>query len=231
VLSAIQTQLNVLPAIAKIYSDLGQTRHKICWFGDCKVTAEILNRDLQCLQRFSMQGSLTDQQLKDIICELRRLQCVSHLFDIHSRIKERKVIISHQENSLLDALARRVYHSGAGQNPKVSDALENEVSVLLTHFKTQYSLEGLTQAERTEIVKAIGLSKGHWFKCPNGHVYCIGECGGAMEEAKCPECAARIGGRQHSLRSDNQLASEMDGAQHAAWSDATNMANYNLDDV
>ena len=38
-----------------------------------------------------------------------------------------------------------------------------------------------------------------------------------MEEANCPECGARIGDQRHTLRADNQLASEMDGAQHAAW--------------
>ena len=37
-----------------------------------------------------------------------------------------------------------------------------------------------------QIVAAIGLSKGHWFKCPKGHLYAIGECGGAMETSKCP---------------------------------------------
>ena len=230
VLSAIQTQLNILPAIAKIYGDLAQVKHKSCRFGDYKVTAETLNRDLQCLQGFLMQGSLTDQQLNNIDCELRRLQCVSHLFDLHSKIRERKAAITHQEKGLLDVLASRVYHSGVGQNPKMSDDLEREVSMLIVHFKEQYSLEGLSQAERTEIVKAMGLSKGHWFKCRNEHIYCITRCGGAMVVAKCPECGAEIGGTNHTLRSDNQLAPEMDGAQHAAWSDAANMANYNLDD-
>ena len=33
-----------------------------------------------------------------------------------------------------------------------------------------------------------------------------------MEEAKCPECGATIGGQRHRLRDDNQLAPEMDGA-------------------
>ena len=46
---------------------------------------------------------------------------------------------------------------------------------------------------KRQIVKAIGLAKGHWFKCPNGHYYCIGECGDAMQEVKCPECGAKIG--------------------------------------
>ena len=29
------------------------------------------------------------------------------------------------------------------------------------------------------IMEATGLSAGHWFECPNGHTYAIGDCGGA----------------------------------------------------
>lgn len=38
---------------------------------------------------------------------------------------------------------------------------------------------------------------GHWFKCPNGHYFAIGDCGGAMETSKCPDCGAKIGGANH----------------------------------
>ena len=47
-----------------------------------------------------------------------------------------------------------------------------------------------------------------------------------MVESKCPECDETIGGGSHRLRSDNQVAGEMDGATHAAWSEQANMANY-----
>ena len=122
-----------------------------------------------------------------------------------------------------------MYHSGTRQLPKVSEKYVEEISQLISNFKDKYKLDRLTEAERVEIVKAMGLTKGHWFKCPNGHYYCITECGGAMEEAKCPECDARIGGANHTLRSDNSLAPEIDGAQYAAWSDQANMRNYQLD--
>merc|ERR1712129_298298 len=59
--------------------------------------------------------------------------------------------------------------------------------------------------------------KGHWFKCSKGHYYVIGECGGAMETAKCPECDEVIGGSQHRLVGSSQVASEMDGADKSAW--------------
>ncbi len=73
---------------------------------------------------------------------------------------------------------------------------------------------------------AIGLPQGHWYKCPNGHTYAIGDCGGAMQRAKCPECRAEIGGMSHALATGNVHAPEMDGSRHAAWSEGANLANF-----
>ena len=88
----------------------------------------------------------------------------------------------------------------------------------------------LTPEEKAEIVKAIGLTQGHWYKCRNGHAYAIGECGGAMERSRCPECGATIGGANHALAEGNAVATEMDGARFGAWSEqANNMANFRLD--
>ena len=87
-------------------------------------------------------------------------------------------------------------------------------------------LSPLTEEDKKVIVSAIGLSKGHWFKCPMGHIYAIGECGGAMERSTCPECGAGIGGANHRLEDGNELAPEMDGASHPAWSEQANLQNY-----
>ena len=38
---------------------------------------------------------------------------------------------------------------------------------------------------------------GHWYHCANGHPFTVGECGRPMEETRCPECGAAVGGRQH----------------------------------
>lgn len=69
------------------------------------------------------------------------------------------------------------------------------------------------------------------FVCISGHIYVIGECGGAMQHSTCPECGLPIGGMNHALESGNTLASEMDGAQYAAWSDQANMENYVFEDI
>ena len=230
-LSAIENQLEILPSISKMYTGLTQVKY-ISWrLHGCMVTTETLHQDLQHVQRFLMQDSLTDQQLDDIQCEMRRLDCVFRLFQLYSIIKDKKVTITPEEKSMLKTLASSVVQSGAANRPKVSEDTEKEVSALILHFETKYQLEGLTEAEKIEIVKAIGLTKGHWFKCRNGHYYCIGECGGATEEAKCPECDATIGGRDHTLAEGNMLAPEMDGAAYAAWSTQANMQNYDLDNL
>ena len=76
---------------------------------------------------------------------------------------------------------------------------------------------GISDRERKEIVAAMKMLQGHWYKCPNGHIYAIGECGGAMEVSRCNECHAPIGGTQHRLLGDNALAGEMDGASRPSW--------------
>ncbi|CDW86632.1 UNKNOWN [Stylonychia lemnae] len=65
--------------------------------------------------------------------------------------------------------------------------------------------------------KAIGISGGKWFKCKNGHYYAIGDCGGAMEKARCPECQEVIGGSNHQLAAGNQHAREIDSSSRPAW--------------
>ena len=47
-----------------------------------------------------------------------------------------------------------------------------------------------------------------------------------MQRGTCPECGAVIGGASHQLEEGNELASEMDGASHAAWSEQANLLNY-----
>ena len=60
-----------------------------------------------------------------------------------------------------------------------------------------------------------------------GHVYAIGECGGATELGECPECKEVIGGQSHTLAAGSTLAPIMDGARFPAYSEEANM-NLNL---
>ena len=109
----------------------------------------------------------------------------------------------------------------------LTDADKTEIKTILASLGDRLKTGlGISDVERQQIVRAMGLAQGHWYKCPNGHIYAIGECGGANQESRCPDCGARIGGQRHQLVEGNRVAGEMDGARHAAWSEQANMANY-----
>lgn len=75
---------------------------------------------------------------------------------------------------------------------------------------------GLSAEEIREVIHAMGSGMsalydygsgaGHWYTCPNSHVYYIGNCGGAMQESVCPECGAGIGGMSYQLQAGNRPA-------------------------
>ena len=224
--NAIHTQLTIMPQIVKIYDTLDNVTCKNLRFAEHTIGIQRVHRNTEVLQRFLMQDFLSDQQLRDIQSELRRLMCTAKLCDLKFQMEIKKCKVELRDEERLSQLAVQVHVSGS-QGPKMAPEDEQEVSELIAYCNKQYSVSGLSDSERIKIVNAIGLSKGHWFKCSNGHLYCIGECGQPMETGTCPDCHVKIGRGSRLLR-DDQLASEMDGAQHAAWPDAANMANYDL---
>uniref|UniRef100_A0A8D0KWH1 Zinc finger NFX1-type containing 1 n=1 Tax=Strix occidentalis caurina TaxID=311401 RepID=A0A8D0KWH1_STROC len=160
--------------------------------------------------------SFTGQELSDLQSEIQRL---THLMNLLARCKGASGMIT---PALGAEIARvRAVLEGTKQFTEEDEAA---VKADLERLCAALPLLGLgvSEAERVQIVSAIGCPRGHWFKCRNGHIYVIGECGGAMERSRCPECQAVIGGADHALDSTNSLAPEMDGATHAAWSETAN---------
>ncbi|XP_067904238.1 NFX1-type zinc finger-containing protein 1 [Heterodontus francisci] len=178
---------------------------------------------LECLKWIDKsRGRFTGQELTDLQSEIQRL---TFLFDLYVRcsLASGRELASSTEHNI--ACVQRILEC----TKKFTEGDERFVKEKMEKLKLVLPDTGLaiSDTEKVMIVKAMGLRQGHWFKCPNGHVYVITECGGAMEKAKCPDCNATIGGINHTLESSNQVASEMDGAQYSAWSDvANNMLNF-----
>ncbi|CAK7236767.1 hypothetical protein SBRCBS47491_009749 [Sporothrix bragantina] len=61
---------------------------------------------------------------------------------------------------------------------------------------------------------------GHWYTCANGHPFTVGECGMPMQQARCPECGAPVGGQQHMNAEGVQRADAIEelgrGVDHLA---------------
>uniref|UniRef100_UPI0037E7DECA NFX1-type zinc finger-containing protein 1 n=1 Tax=Semicossyphus pulcher TaxID=241346 RepID=UPI0037E7DECA len=163
----------------------------------------------------------TEQQVFDLQRELQKLTLLTELearCDMAETLGQ-----SNKIKSEVKAVRELLEKSG-----QFTERDEHTVREVLKELDKKVPPTGLmiSEEERKMIVSAMNMRQGHWYKCPNGHVYVITECGGAMESRRCPDCDAVIGGSSHRLESGNQVASEMDGAQHPAWSETNNLLNF-----
>ena len=227
---ALKFQLTVFPRLVKVHQIININLKKASGINVVGCNRMYLEDCLLDLKTFIMQEFLSSQEISDGISELRRLTCAARLLDLLCKIQMKKCVITSTENNSIEGKIKQAYFSGWNHG-KTTEEEEIAVNSFIRELSTKYQVDGLSQEEKLQIVNAVGLSKGHWYKCPNGHVYCIGDCGGAMEKAKCPECGSIIGGTNHSLAAGNLHAGEMDGSRHPAWSDAANLANFDPADL
>jgi hypothetical protein len=159
--------------------------------------------------------SFSSQELSDLQSEIQRLTYLVNLLMRCKMAEKVKGSIAEEVSSIRNILEK---------TSKFTQEDEQLVQKKMDALKTTLPCSGLgiSDEERVQIVTAMGVPRGHWFKCPNGHIYVITECGGAMQRSTCPECQEVIGGENHTLERSNHLASEMDGAQHPAWSNTAN---------
>mmetsp|Transcript_13248 Transcript_13248/g.23752 ORF Transcript_13248/g.23752 Transcript_13248/m.23752 type:complete len:1826 (+) Transcript_13248:159-5636(+) len=73
------------------------------------------------------------------------------------------------------------------------------------------------------VSQGTGTGAGHWYKCKNcEEPFLIGNCGGAVVEAKCIQCKTVCGGTGHRLNQNSTIAPEVFGNPNAySWDDGT----------
>ena len=170
--------------------------------------------DMNILLRVVRQRGkkISGQEIDDINMEIQRFHRVCQLHRLKSDINYR-VCCSNPEVKKCYETAHQIAYTierySLELDCKLKNALENLSKVVNCAVK-------ITDAERKEIVPAMGYKQGHWYKCPNGHIYIITECGGAMEKSRCNKCGAEIGGSRHRLLQSNSMTTEMDVATRPA---------------
>ncbi|CAG9786641.1 unnamed protein product [Diatraea saccharalis] len=206
--------LDILDMIGN-YCKMYQNAKLIC------LSEEFLDQvKVLCNYIYNCVKKISEQQQEDIGREIQRMNSIIQFSTILDRCGEAKHELG-VKDALEQAKSRVIFDNIYNEDIAVSALKEFEKKVKLSAV--------ITKNERALIVKAMKFPKqGHWYKCPNGHIYCITECGGASQISKCNECGATIGGVNHRLLSTNTVAGEMDGAQHPAWSEQNNMANFDL---
>lgn len=133
-----------------------------------------------------------------------------------------KDIKAEQLNILTDALkVCQLGQKASQKQPDFTDflnqcnQLEKDITLCTEIVKTGAWKAEVTLEEKKAIYQAmskdIGSQPGlHWYQCPNGHIYTIGECGGAMQASTCPECGHAIGGGGHQLTAGNRAAQDFE---------------------
>ena len=82
----------------------------------------------------------------------------------------------------------------------------DELRQLERRVKEEPFYTPVSPAELKSVGSAFGYTHGHWYRCPNGHIYVIGDCGLANQGGVCPECGAPIGGAGYQLAEANVSA-------------------------
>lgn len=208
--------LELLSDVHKKYTSLGLTALQDSLIDQNRMICQVLVKNVH---------KISQQQQADIGNEIKRMNAIANLATIisHPSYLASQNVSQIAENA--SAAKKVILKWGIYEHDKATEAL-NEIQKAI-------KVSGIaTKAERELIIKAIGAKAGQWFKCPNGHFYYIGECGGAMEVSKCLECKAEVGGTNHSLLSSNMHAKEFDNSRFPAYSEeANNLANFDLDNI
>ncbi|KAK6530663.1 hypothetical protein TWF281_007502 [Arthrobotrys megalospora] len=78
--------------------------------------------------------------------------------------------------------------------------LKSEIEETIKSVNGGVFYSAVTDKEMKEIYDVMTREfggTGHWYVCPNGHQFTVGECGQPMRIGRCNECGADIGGQSH----------------------------------
>lgn len=199
-----------MESLANIYLDGVATLRGIEKAELTEILIKYYERLFHCVnedQRFPMMTG----ERADVFREHRRIRDLKIFFDLHpSKLPTTlKNLFGKPE---VQVLHKEAFDSLTKDGPYTLDLHYHVKQVLEDLSGSLTTTIDLTEEERIEILGAFGTRSGRWFKCKNGHPYVITECGGAMVTGICPDCKAEIGGANHQLLEDNELATDMDGA-------------------
>ncbi|KAF9428398.1 hypothetical protein BGZ94_002538 [Podila epigama] len=96
---------------------------------------------------------------------------------------------------------------------KRAEDLERKMKIAIKVARGQLNQE-ISAEEKMQVFRAVSAKlggSGHWYRCPNGHTFIIDDCGMAMQESRCIDCNAAVGGGDHQLLQSNSLDSEFEG--------------------
>lgn len=200
---------------------------------DISLVAELLDlgagglfaRKMEC--QFDLSHSLDEAvRLIDLAEETKRPyeEVEGHLYYAQSCVLERCALQKSSEpaTSAISDKSELLRINGASHLARAcstidkcpsTSALRPEIEAVEKMLRDSTFYASVSGEERRAVYEAMSREfrgTGHWYTCRNGHPFTIGECGGAMEQARCPDCGEAVGGRSHQLAEGVQRATDME---------------------
>lgn len=154
---------------------------------------------------FTFARQLSNQQKLNMSMEFARGARILSLFEIMSNttfqnavtmqtcdtIKIKK-IVDDMEAMLM---SRSIYTLSRDQDiQNLTEEIEQKIDGV--SLITDEDRQMIHMAMSTSFLGGI-KTQGRWCKCLNGHIYCVIECGGLMQQSVCPECEVQTSGQGH----------------------------------
>ena len=202
-------KLYIIFDLLKIFADLYQTPQNV-W------KTSRIHKIFTVYSAKKIDVLLSDKKYRkqddDIMTELGNLsrKCVlSCLFGAIS-----PVVNDQCDRAVFDSLYLRFQNDMQYTNLR----LIHDCELFLANVTSKYKYTPLTEQERIDIALAVDVNRSGWYRCENGHLYGIGDCGGAVMQSKCNECGATIGGTGHRVQDNNMYAGpDMGGNTVPSW--------------
>ncbi|CAG8507426.1 10135_t:CDS:2, partial [Racocetra persica] len=179
------------------------------------------NPNIECPITLTKIGEFSDEERCYILPECG---CVFMVDALDQYFNDKPSVNGHLVIKLWDCpRCKKLVYTAGRYNKFIKEAVR-----MWNVVKSQKKQNELTEEEKEQIIQAMDNEiqelygdgdnvTGHWFCCPNGHPYYIGECGGATQRSVCNDCGAIIGGTGHIVVPSNSFYGEFDGSAAPAY--------------
>jgi len=109
---------------------------------------------------------LSEQEVRECSMEITRFDLLTVYHQVHGRIKTcNNELLTNEKKQRFVVMLRQLSCGSPLNEDKEKSARE-----ILQDTEKCMSGLGITEQERVQIVQAMVLGQGHWFKCPNGRL-------------------------------------------------------------
>jgi hypothetical protein len=179
---------------------------------------DVASRTEGLLDSLKERKRMSDAEYQDMVNEINRLAYVRAFYLLKSSTIYGITVRCDRETALIESLLlKNVKKLAEYDKSKLKEVLQAMAKKLKTGLD-------VSDEERLQIFQAVGLGQGHWYKCPKGHIYVIGNCGMPNQSGSCIECRAAIGGGGVTLRAGDMGRSSFTEERH-------NLVDWHLNDL